>query len=216
MTAALLFDLDGVVVDTEPVHEEARRRVYARHGIPLERVRDIPVIGRNTDAIFSEIHARVPFPIPLTQAIREKRDEFVSLLGNSVTPLPGVRDLLARVRGRLKTALVTASARQNVDAVLRGTGLANAFDAVVAAEDVALWKPDPEGYLLAAKRLKIAPPSCVVIEDSPVGVEAGRAAGMRVIGVRTGQGGQSPKDADLVVDDLEHGLPELLAFIGLD
>lgn len=213
MTAALLFDLDGVIVDTEPVHEEARRRIYARHGIPLDRVCDIPVIGRNTDAIFADVHARIPFPIPLDQAIREKRDCFVALLGGHVAPLPGVRDLLARVRGRLKTALVTASARQNVAAVLRGTGLEAAFDAVVAAEDVTRWKPDPEGYQCAAERLKVAPADCVVIEDSPVGVEAARAAGMRVIGVRTGQGAKTPKAADLIVDNLEKGRDAVLAFI---
>ena len=213
MIRGLLFDMDGVLVDTEPVHAEARRRTYEKYGIPYDLVRDIPVIGRNTDAIFADVDIRVPFPVPLCEAVRFKRDAFVSLLGGALEPLPGVRALLDWSRGRFRVALVTASARQNVMAVLAGTGLAKCFDALVVAEDVKKWKPDPESYLLAAERLGLKPAECAVFEDSPVGAASARAAGMKVIGVNTGQGGKSPKAADRVVDDLESGAGAVRAFL---
>jgi HAD superfamily hydrolase (TIGR01509 family) len=210
---AVLFDMDGVVVDTEPVHEESRRLTYFKYGISYNKVRDIPVIGRNTDAIFADVHARYPFPVELKTAIKMKRDIFVDLLGNSVEPLPGVAKLIKWAKKKHNIALVTASAKQNVEAVLKGTGLTGMFDALVVAEDVRKWKPDPEGYLLAAFRLNVNPENCAVLEDSPVGVASAKAAGMKVIGVMTGQGGTAPKEADLLVDNLEVGADSVHRFI---
>jgi len=210
---AVLFDMDGVVVDTEPVHEESRRLTYLKYGIPYDKVRDIPVIGRNTDAIFADVNARFPFPVELKTAIKAKRDIFVDLLGKHVDLLPGVAECIEYFRLRYRIALVTASARQNVDAVLAGSGLTGRFHALVVAEDVKRWKPDPEGFLLAASRLDVKPEDCVVIEDSPVGVAAAKAAGMRVIGVRTGQGGTAPKEAHLMVDDLDSGSETVIKFV---
>lgn len=210
---AILFDMDGVVVDTEPVHEESRRLTYLKYGISYDSVRDIPVIGRNTDAIFADVNDRFPFPVELKTAIKVKRDIFVELLGKHVDLLPGVSVAIEYFRNRYRIALVTASARQNVDAVLAGSSLTGKFHALVVAEDVTKWKPDPEGFLLAASRLSVKAEECVVIEDSPVGVAAAKAAGMRVIGVRTGQGGTAPKEADLMVDDLYTGRNEVIKFI---
>lgn len=200
---AVLFDMDGVVVDTEPVHELSRRIVYAKHGIPLDIALSVPVIGRNTDAIFADINRKYPFPVPLEMAIQQKRDEFVKSLGDCIELLPGVKELLKWARDNgFKTALVTASARQNVTAVIDKTGLGKAFDTIIAAEDTTKWKPDPEGYMLAALRLECTPENCVVIEDSPIGIEAALAAGMFTIGVKTGQGGKAPKKAHLLIENL--------------
>ncbi len=211
---AILFDMDGVVVDTEPIHELSRRIVYAKHGIPLEVALSVPVIGRNTDAIFADINKKHPFPVPLKTAIQQKRDEFVKALGESIELLPGVSELITWAKNeKIKTALVTASAKQNVKAIIKKTGLNGVFDTVVAAEDTKKWKPDPEGYLLAALRLETSPKNCIVIEDSPIGTEAALAAGMFSIGVKTGQGGKAPKTAHLLVENLLDGAEEVKKFI---
>jgi HAD superfamily hydrolase (TIGR01509 family) len=215
MTRALLFDMDGVLVDTEKVHEAARLAVYRKHGIDYDKVRDIPVIGRNTDAIFEEVNARIPFPVPLAQAIREKRDIFVTMLKEPISPLPGVKDLLARYRGKLMTGLVSASARQNIDAVMKNTGLYVYFDGIICAEDVRFFKPDPESYLLGARKLGVDPGECVVFEDSRIGVLAARNAGARVVGVMTGHAPDNLALADLTVTDLAAGRKQIEQFIGV-
>jgi beta-phosphoglucomutase-like phosphatase (HAD superfamily) len=87
MKRALLFDMDGVLVDTEAVHHEARLSVYRKYGMDYGKLRHIPVAGRNTDAIFGDVHAVLPFPVPLKQAVEEKRARFVSLLERSIAPL---------------------------------------------------------------------------------------------------------------------------------
>ena len=215
MTRALLFDMDGVLVDTEKVHQAARLLVYQKYGMDFEKLKDIPVIGRNTDAIFLDVQARLPFPVPLTQVIGEKRDIFVSLLRGPIEPLPGVKKLLAEYRGKLKIALVSASARQNIEAVMNNTGLYIYFDTIVCAEDVKFFKPDPESYLLGARKLGVEPAECVVFEDSRVGVLAAKNAGARVVGVTTGHGGESLPLADLVVADMAVGSREIKRFIGV-
>ena len=99
-------------------------------------------------------------------------------------------------------ALVTSTPRANLDLVLTGAGLAGAFDTIVAAEDVSRGKPDPEGYLLAARRLGVAPERCLVIEDAPGGIEAARSAGMHSLAVTTTRPCQDLAAADAVVDSL--------------
>lgn len=213
MRQALLFDMDGVLLDTERIHHEARMAVYRKYGMDYERIRHIPVAGRNTDAIFRDVHILSPFPAPLPVVIAEKRDRFVALLGSSIEPLPGVRYLLNRYRGRLKIALISASARQNVQAALKNAGLWNYFKVRITAEDVETHKPDPSAYLLGLSRLNIPPGGAIVFEDSRVGIMAGRAAGTRVVGVRTGYPEEDLSGADLTVADLESGRDEVVRFI---
>ena len=215
MTRALLFDMDGVLVDTEKVHQAARLEVYRKHKIDFDKVKDIPVIGRNTDAIFEEVNARIPFPVPLSQVIREKRDIFVTMLKEPILPLPGVKELLSRYRGKLKIAVVSASARQNINAVMQNTGLYVYFDAIVCAEDVKFFKPDPESYLFGAKKLGVDPAECVVFEDSRIGVLAAKNAGARVVGVLTGHSQESLMLADITVPDLARGRAQVEQFIGV-
>lgn len=215
MTQALLFDMDGVLVDTEKIHQESRLRIYSKYGMDFELLKDIPVNGRNTDSIFMDVHARLPFPVPLAQVIREKRDIFVALLKEPILPLPGIKDILSRYRGRLKIALVSASARQNIDAVMRNTGLFVYFDAMVCAEDVKFYKPDPEGYLMGARKLGVEPASCVVFEDSRIGVLAAKNAGMRVVGVKTGYGTDDLRLADVEVPDIAQGREKIDQLIGV-
>ncbi len=214
MTHALLFDMDGVLVDTEKVHEKSRQIIYKKYGMDYNMLKDIPVIGRNTDSIFIDVNSRIQFPIPLEKAIQEKRNVFVSLLNEPIKPLPGVREILESYHSRLKIGLVSASARQNIDAVMQNTGLALYFDCIISAEDVKSFKPDPQCYFLGASRLKIAPEECVVFEDSQIGVEAAINAGMKVIGVGTGHTADDLSNADIIISDMAKDRVKIDKFIG--
>jgi HAD superfamily hydrolase (TIGR01509 family) len=203
--------MDGVLVDTEPFHEEARQRVYAKYGIPQDKTAGIPRLGRNTKDIFADVHRRAPFPVPVAQAVAEKRALFVSLIQGPVRALPGVEAFLHRFKGRLKLALVSASARSNVETVLRATGFEAFFEVLVCEEDVKAFKPDPEAYRFAARRLGVAARECVAFEDSAVGVLAARRAGARVVAV--GPVSASLAGADLAVPDFERGAGEIIKLI---
>ncbi len=129
-------------------------------------------------------------------------------------PLPGAVALVRKLReAGAKEAVVSSAPRQNVETLLDALELSEAFDALVAEEDAQRGKPDPQGYLVAAKRLGEQPENCVVIEDAPGGVEAAKRAGMRCIGLAAQREPESLRRADLVVTSLENDA--VYSFLGV-
>ena len=116
--------------------------------------------------------------------VRRKQDLTVELLRHAPRVYPGVAELVRVLHGRAKLAVVSGTWRENIEAVLQASGLADAFDLIVAKEDVTRRKPDPEAYLLALKKLRLSPKSVLVLEESPSGLASARAAGIdRIVAV---------------------------------
>jgi HAD superfamily hydrolase (TIGR01509 family) len=182
---AVLFDLDGLLVDSEPLWFEVERAVMARLGGRWGAGDQEALIGGSLDRTVAHVLAKAGRPPPggPGQVARWLLDGMTELiLARGVPVKPGARELLAEVAGAgIPYALVTSSARQIMDAALAVTGMS--FPVTVCGEDVRRTKPDPEPYLLAAARLGVPPPGCVVLEDSPNGVAAARAAGCPVVAV---------------------------------
>ena len=180
---AVLFDMDGLLVDTEPLWFEIESEVMARLGGDWSQVDQAELVGGSLQTTLDYLLGKATRPVSRERLARWMLDGMVSRLNrSSVTLRPGAFDLLAEVRAAgAPYALVTSSERVIMDAVLRGTGLE--FPVTVCAEDVTRIKPDPEPYLLATKLLGVDPASSVVLEDSPNGVVAAEAAGCRVIAV---------------------------------
>ena len=181
--AAVLFDMDGLLIDSEPLWLEAETAVMARLGADWTPADQAQLLGGSLGRTVRYLLTKATKPAPpevvaewLMAGVAERvRDRGVPLQ-------PGARELLAEVAAAgLPRALVTSSERRFMDAVLASTGLR--FDALVCAEDVSLTKPDPEPYLLAAKLLGTEPARCFALEDSPNGVASAEAAGCRVIAV---------------------------------
>jgi len=127
--------------------------------------------------------------------------------------LPGVGELLSFLEEQgVPKAVVTSTPRANLDMILDSLGIAGRFNALVAEEDASKGKPDPEGFLVAAERLGMAPAQCVVIEDAPAGLQAAKAAGMRAIGVTTTRPAPDLTDADLVVESLAEEIVRTFLF----
>jgi mannitol-1-/sugar-/sorbitol-6-phosphatase len=191
---AILFDLDGVLVDSAERVEKTWREWAARHRLDAELV-IAAAHGRRTVET-------VALVAPGLSADDELRALETSEATNSdgVYEIAGARDLLQLLPPR-RWAVVTSGIRAVAEFRIRYTGLPTPA-VMICAEDISRGKPDPEGYLAAAGRLGFSPADCVVIEDAPPGIEAAKAAGMRAIGIATTYPSERLVGADLVVGQL--------------
>jgi beta-phosphoglucomutase len=181
---ALLFDFDGVIADTENVHVAAWERTFGLMGLevpPEECARAVEVDDRE---FLAEIFARKEIAGGDVDGwVRRKQELTAALLADSPRVYPGVAELVAALSGRARLAVVSTTWRENIATVLRSAGLDGAFELFVGKEDVRAVKPDPECYLLALKRLGLAPDEAAALEDSPSGLASARAAGIRVLAI---------------------------------
>ena len=180
---AVMFDMDGLLVDSEPLWLEAETAVMARLGADWTTADQVQLLGGSLDRTVRYLMGKARRPASPGQVAELLMSGIVGIVRDRGVPVrPGARELLAEVAAAgLPHALVTGSERRFMDVVLARTGLR--FDALVCADDVSVTKPDPEPYLLAAKLLGADPASCYALEDSPNGVASAEAAGCRVIAV---------------------------------
>jgi HAD superfamily hydrolase (TIGR01509 family) len=179
---AVLFDMDGLLIDSEPLWLEAETAVMARLGAQWTEADQRQLLGGSLDRSVSYMLAKAARPVPPETLATWLMAGITERVRHDVPLRPGARELLASVtRAGLPHALVTSAERTFMDAVLASTGLR--FDVLVCADDVAATKPDPEPYLLAAKLIGVPPADCFALEDSPNGVASAEAAGCRVIAV---------------------------------
>ena len=183
-STAVLFDMDGLLIDSEPLWLEAETAVMARLGGDGWTAGDqVQLLGGSLDRTVRYLLGKATRPVPPDVVGEWLMSDIAERVRRGGVPVqPGARELLAEVKAAgLPHALVTSSERRFMDAVLARTGLR--FDALVCAEDVSVTKPDPEPYLLAAKLLGADPARCFALEDSPNGVASAEAAGCQVIAV---------------------------------
>ena len=181
--AAVLFDMDGLLVDTEPLWLETETEVMARLGAPWTPEDQHALLGGSMAGSVGYMLARATRPAPPETVARWMIEGVLARVrAGGVAVRPGVRELLAEVAAAgVPHALVTSSQRVFAEAVLDATGIT--FPVTVCAQDVTAGKPDPEPYLYAAKLLDVDPVRCVALEDSPNGVASATAAGCRVLAV---------------------------------
>jgi len=213
MTKAVLWDLDGVLVDTAPFHFQAWQELFQSVGKGFADADFRRTFGLRNDAILTDILGELT-SAEVERLAQRKEELYRDKVAGRVAAIPGAIDLLRRLqqRGR-KIAIVSSTTRENVRVVLSSLGLEGVFEAVVAEEDAPKGKPDPQGFLVAAEKLGVAAAECVVIEDAPGGVEAAKRAGMRCIGVTTSRPREALASADLVVDRLEEA--GVYSFLGI-
>jgi len=182
-SAALLFDLDGTLIISDPLHRSVFAEVLAPWGVDVtEDVYARHIHGRLNADIFADLA-----PGGNAFALGEAKEaEFRRRLGGQAEPVSGAPAFLERAAAAgIPCAVVTNAPRANAAAMLSAIGLADRFPVVIAEGDAAAAKPDPAPYLLAAARLGVTTDTCVVFEDSPAGIRAGLAAGARVVGLAT-------------------------------
>jgi beta-phosphoglucomutase len=187
MTEAVIFDMDGVLIDSGAHHRAAWRALLEELGEePAHPEHWRLTIGRPSEEAVPLLLGRNVPEHEVWRLARRKRDLYVDLARGGIVTVAGVGRFIADLaRSRVPRAVGTSASSFDVGRLLARTGLRRHFDVIVTADDVTLGKPNPEVYLLAATRLRVAPERCIVFEDSLVGVEAARSAGMRAIGITT-------------------------------
>jgi HAD superfamily hydrolase (TIGR01509 family) len=185
-TGAVLWDLDGTLIDSEQYHWLAWRDTMAAEGVPLTHAQFLKTFGLRNDAIIPQwIPGAIPREIERIAGAKEQLYRRLVREGG-LAPLPGAAEWTQRLATEgWRQAIASSAPRENIDAVLAVIGLASVFQAVVSAEDVTLGKPDPQVFLTAASQLGSSPARSIVVEDAPAGIEAARRAGMPSIGVRS-------------------------------
>ena len=209
MIRAVIFDMDGVLVRSEQFYNQRRSDFLALHGRELPAGFD--ATGSNDRAVWRTL-------VPDDEALRERlRLQYLAYAREHRPPwrellAPGVRETLSGLRGRgAAIAICSSSRRAFVEDFVETVGIGGLLDALVTGDDCAALKPDPEPYRRAMGLLGVVPEEAVVVEDSPIGIRAGKAAGAHVCAVRQGEGVLlDQSEADRAIDDLRE-LVDLLA-----
>ncbi len=177
---AILFDFDGVIAETENHHVAAWQRTVSFMGLQITDEVAARAAEVDDREFLMDLFTEREIPVDrVDQWVGRKQALAVELLRFAPRVYPGVVELVGALRGRARLAVVTGTWRENVETVLNAAGIADAFGLIVAKEDVAKQKPDPEAYALALKKLRLSGQSVAVLEDSPTGLTAAREAGIR-------------------------------------
>jgi len=200
---AVVFDLDGVLWDGEPLYHEAFNVVLRPYGHSITPEEYAQIIGNSVEAAWEWVLNRFNIDEPPDRFYAPYDDAVLELLAEPVEPLAGVHELLGELKKlRVPVGLASASLRNWVDATLAGLGLADEFDTTVSASEVQHAKPAPDLYLAAAANLGIDPAFCIAVEDTRTGILAAKAAGMYAIQVRAASTAlDSIEEADAVIQD---------------
>ena len=204
---AFLFDMDGVLIDSEPIHTRVKRETLLHFGLDAE-IDFSAYMGRTSKILFSDaIEKAGRMELTPSMLADYKHARYLDILKNddAIHPIEGARELLLRLsEEHIPMALASSSARQVIEAVLDKFGFRKYFDSVLSGADLPASKPDPAVYRISAERLGEKPSCCVVLEDAASGIAAAKAAGMRCIAFRNPNSGeQDLSRADWIVDSLK-------------
>ncbi len=199
---AVLWDMDGTLIDSEEFHWISWRNTLANEGITITREQFLSSFGQRNDSIIPRWLGAAATPERIERISKAKEELYRYLVRrDGISPLPGVANWIHRLHkeGWLQ-AIASAAPRANIDTVLEALSATHIFQGIVSADDVHRGKPDPEVFLTAASRVGVSPDRCIVVEDAVAGVQGARSAGMKSIGVNR-NGKQLP--ADIVVQSLD-------------
>jgi HAD superfamily hydrolase (TIGR01509 family) len=201
MMRAVLWDLDGTLVDSAEFHWLSWRDTMAAEGVEITYQQFLDSFGQKNDRILPGWLGADATPDRIRHVGDAKEAEYRRLAAeHGLTPLPGAARWVRRLQAdNWRQAIASSAPRENVGVMLQALGLAGAFAAIVSAEDVTRGKPDPQVFLAAALRVGLPPARCIVVEDAAVGVEAAKRAGIKCIGVNS----KVALDADVSVASLD-------------
>ena len=213
MIEAVIFDLDGVILDSEELWDEVREALAHERGGRWHEGAQADMMGMSSREWSVYMHERIGLPEPPEEISREVVRRMLERYRRELPLIPGAVEAVGRLAARWPLALASSSNRELIDAALEASGLAH-FQVTVSSEEVARGKPAPDVYLEAARRLEVAPENCAAVEDSHNGIRSAKAAGMRTIAIpnrRFPPGEDALAEADAVLDSIAELTPEVVA-----
>ncbi len=215
MIAAVVFDLDGVLLDSEQVWDEAREQLAEERGGRWHPQAQKDMMGMSSTEWSRYMHDTIGLPEPPEQINREVVERLSAIYREHLPALPGAREAVERLAARWPLGLASSSNRELIELALELLGVEHLFAATVSSEEVASGKPAPDVYLEAARRLGVDPTEAAAVEDSNNGILAAKAAGMRVVALPNRHFPPDPaalEQADAVLDSLGELTPERVEY----
>ena len=201
---AVIWDMDGVIVDTAPYHLGAWQYVFQKRGVNFTDRDFKRNFGQRNDTIIRNALGENTTQSDINVIASEKEDYFRRTVAQNIKPLPGAIKLIkALSEDGFKIAIASSAPIENIRLLIGNLGIGDCFHHIVTGRDVTEGKPSPQGFLLAAQRLGVEPEHCIVIEDAVAGVAAAKRAGMHCLAVTNTHPRERLGEADLVVDSLE-------------
>ena len=208
----IVFDMDGVLVDSGEAHYESWRQLCEEHGRPLTREEFAQSFGQQNRDIIPQLLPQVP--LDQYEGVADRKEAlYRDIVRHAVPAVPGAVKLVRGLRSAgARLAIGSSGPLANIELVVEGMGIGDALDVIVSAEDVSRGKPDPQVFATACDRLQLPAKRCVVIEDAPAGVQAGKAAGAKVVAVLMHHPREALQPADVIVEKLaDLSVEQLLA-----
>jgi len=208
MLEAVIFDMDGVLIDSEPFHLVVNEKIFANLGINLSEDEYHSFIGTTHKDMWSTIKKRYNLPQSVPELVNMQVSGNINYIKNEdIEPLKieGITDLLSKIaRYNIKIGIASSSPTEVIELVINELRISGYFSSITGGEEITKGKPAPEIFLKAANRLNTKPPDCLVIEDSKNGVLAAKAAGMKCVGYKNpNSGNQNLEKADLITDNYD-------------
>lgn len=205
MIKAIIFDMDGVLVDSEPFHIEIEKRQFRQNEIFVSGEEHQRYLGVASDVMWKEIAQNHNLNLPVEKLIEQNKLESIRFFSelDGIPVMPGLIELLEKLQQKnYPKAVASSSFPEIIDLILDKTGLNKYFDVVVSSREAGKSKPEPDVFLLAARKLGVPPENCLVVEDSFNGIQAAHAAGMPCVAFQgPGANSDSQKQADALISD---------------
>lgn len=215
MIKAVIFDMDGVMIDSEPVHLKLERELFRELGVEITEEEHMTFVGSSSYYMWEKIKERFNLKESVEELVRRDRKRYLDhvLSTGEIIPVPGIQELVKKLFEReYKLAVASSSPIDVIELVVQKLNLKNFFDVLVSGDYVKKSKPYPDIFLYTAEKLRVKPEECVVIEDSYNGVHAAKSAGMKVIGfVNPNSGNQDLSEADFIVKNLGDEVVEIIS-----
>ncbi|OPJ62363.1 HAD family hydrolase [Clostridium chromiireducens] len=202
---AVIFDMDGVIIDSEPIHFDVDLQTISELGGDISKEDLEKYVGTTNEYMYTDIKNKFNISKSLEEIIHYKveltKKKIIEL---DLEPIEGIRELLKELKNKnINTAIASSSPRDFIELVVSKFKLENYIEYIISGEEVKHGKPDPDIYIETAKKLRVSPQECIVIEDSRNGVLAAKAAGMKCIGFQNvNSGNQDLSNADVIVHSI--------------